>query len=380
MPDKLKQRRERLAQAAQGESSAAMGPAGSKLSRKKVSREAKTVFTTQLATLQDAGLPVLRSIRVLEGQMEPGPLKSIVGAISEDVEGGASLSDAMAKYPATFDDLYVNMIKAGEASGSLTTICNRLAEFMEKTERLIRRIKGAMMYPLIVMIVAMLIVTFIMLYIIPKFEEAFTQLSVELPGVTKALMTVSRWAVESWYIVLMIPIAIVAICMFVGRTPKGKRFFDQVKLELPLVGPIIKKSQVSRFARTLGTLSSSGVPLMQALDICGDASGNAVVKEGIEAVQAAVKEGEPMARPMGELALFDDIVVNMVDVGEETGELDRMLMKIAENHDLEVDQRIGTLVAFLEPALIVIMAGIVGFIVIALFLPLLKLQEAISSR
>ncbi len=377
MSDKLKARRERLAEKSSGEArSADVRP---RRASGGVSRKAKVLFTTQFATLQDAGLPVLRSLKVLENQFKSGPMKRVVGEIGADVEAGSSLSEAVAKHPAVFDDLYVNMVRAGEASGALTIIFNRLATFMEKAEALRRRIKGAMIYPLMVMIIAITIVTFIMLFVVPKFEDAFAQLRGELPGMTRTLIDTSRWLVDHWYLIVAVPLAFWGTLVVLSRNPAGRRWLDRLKLRLPLVGSVIHRSQVARFARTLGTLSASGVPLMQALEITGDAAGNVVVKEAVETVRAAVKEGEPIARPMAETGFFDDIVVNMVDVGEETGELDRMLMKIADNNDAEVDAQVANMTAVLEPALIVTMAVIVGFIVVSLYLPLLKLQELIGK-
>ncbi|MSR74969.1 MAG: type II secretion system F family protein [Planctomycetes bacterium] len=377
MSDKLKARRERLAEKASGPGAAE--PSAQRRSLGHVARKAKVLFTLQFATLQDAGLPVLRSLKVLENQMESGAMKRVVGEISSDVEAGSSLSEAMAKHPSVFDDLYVNMIRAGEASGALTIICNRLAGFMEKAEALRRRIRGAMVYPMMVMLIAIAIVTFIMLFVVPKFEDAFAQLRGELPGMTRFLIDTSRWLVDHWYLLLALPLAVWSTLVMLGRSPSGRHFLDRVRLKLPLVGGIIQRSQVARFARTLGTLSSSGVPLLQALEITGEASGNVVMREAVDAVKVAVKEGEPIARPMGECGFFDDIVVNMVDVGEETGELDRMLMKIADNNDTEVDVRVAAMTAVLEPLLIVTMAVIVGFIVVSLYLPLLKLQELIGK-
>lgn len=377
MSDKLKARRERLAEKSAGPGLGASTPRPRASGR--VARKAKVLFTTQFATLQDAGLPVLRSLKVLENQMKPGPMKRVVGDVCADVEAGSSLSESMAKHPGVFDDLYVNMIRAGEASGALTTICNRLAGFMEKAEALRRRVRGAMIYPMMVMMIAIAIVTFIMLFVVPKFEDAFAQLRGELPGMTRFLIDSSRWMVEHWYLLLAIPLAAWGGLVMLTRNPAGRHFLDRTKLRLPLVGGVMQRSQVARFARTLGTLSASGVPLMQALDITGDAAGNVVVRNAVESVKAAVKEGEPIARPMAESGFFDDIVVNMVDVGEETGELDRMLMKIADNNDAEVDARVSAMTAVLEPLLIVTMAVIVGFIVVALYLPLLKLQEMIGK-
>jgi type IV pilus assembly protein PilC len=377
MSDKLKARRERLAEKSSSEQRSAESKPRSGSQR--VSRRAKVLFTTHFSTHQDAGLPVLRSLKVLGNQFESGPMKRVVGEIAADVEAGSSLSEAVSKHPGVFDDLYVNMVRAGEASGALTIIFNRLATFMEKAEALRRRIKGAMIYPLMVMIIAITIVTFIMLFVVPKFEDAFAQLRGELPGMTRTLIDTSRWLVDHWYLIVALPLAIWGTLVVLTRNPAGRRWLDRMRLRLPLVGPVIQRSQVARFARTLGTLSASGVPLMQALEITGDAAGNVVVKEAVDTVRAAVKEGEPIARPMAETGFFDDIVVNMVDVGEETGELDRMLMKIADNNDAEVDARVANMTAVLEPALIVTMAVIVGFIVVSLYLPLLKLQELIGK-
>jgi type IV pilus assembly protein PilC len=236
-----------------------------------------------------------------------------------------------------------------------------------------------MIYPIIVLTIAMLILGFIMVFVIPKFEETFSQLGEKLPGMTQGLIDLSRWMTVNWYVLFLIPILIVAGFWATARTPGGRRFIDKMLLKLPLFGPVIHKSQVAQFARTLGTLGSSGVPLMQSLDICADASGNVVMKEGIHSVRESVREGEPMARPMAETQLFDEIVVNMVDVGEETGELDRMLMKIADNHEAEVEVRVSSMMSVLEPLLIVTMAVMVGYIVVALFLPLLKLQESLGK-
>ena len=381
MPEKLRKRRERLAQASnqKAQAAAAGAPRAKRGRGRKVSRQAKTAFTSQFATLQDAGLPVVRSLKVLEAQMPQGPLKLITNELGEDVENGASLSEAFSKHPGVFDNLYVNMIRAGEASGALTTIFNRLAEFMEKSAAIRRKIKGAMVYPIIVMVIAVLILGFILVFVIPKFEDTFSQLGEELPAMTQNLISVSRWLVDHWYALFLIPLFIVGGIWGIGRTTGGRRFLDKLKLKLPLFGPIVHKAQVAQYARTLGTLGSSGVPLIQSLDICTDAASNVIMEEAVADVREAVQEGEPMARPMAETGMFDEIVVNMVDVGEETGELDRMLMKIADNNEAEVDTRVSTLVSTLEPLLIVTMAGLVGYIVIALFLPLLKLQESLSK-
>jgi type IV pilus assembly protein PilC len=383
MPEKLRQRRERLAQvAAKPESQA--GPDAAKAAprrrrRAKVSKEAKTQFTVQLATLQDAGMPILRSLRILEGQVAAGPLKDVVGAMAEDVETGTSLSEAMAKFPGVFDDLYVNMVRAGEAGGALTAIFNRLAEYLEKADALIRKIRSAMIYPAIVILFATAVMIYIMVSVVPKFEAAFQALGGKLPAITVALIGISRFLAEKFWVFGLGLIALIALFLWFRRTKRGRRILDRVKLKLWIFGPIIADTQVARFSRTLGTLSSSGVERLRSLEIAADAAGNVIYSDGIRKVQDAVREGEPMARPMGETRLFDDIVVNMVDVGEETGELDKMLLKVARNKEAIVDVKVAGLMSILEPALLIVMGLVVGFIVIALFMPLLSLQQLISG-
>jgi type IV pilus assembly protein PilC len=383
MPEKLRQRREKLAQvAARPEGAAGEVAAKAPVRRRRkarVSKEAKTQFTVQLATLQDAGMPILRSLRILEGQVAAGPLKDVVGAMAEDVETGTSLSEAMAKFPGVFDDLYVNMVRAGEAGGALTAIFNRLSEYLEKADALVRKIRSAMIYPIIVVLFATAVMLYIMVSVVPKFEAAFQSLGGKLPGVTQSLISISRFLGDKWWMIGLAAFLVIFGIAFIGRTKKGRRTIDLVKLKLWLFGPIIGDTQVARFSRTLGTLSASGVERLRSLDIAADAAGNVIYAEGIRRVQDAVREGEPMARPMGETKLFDDIVVNMVDVGEETGELDKMLMKIAKNKETIVDTKVAGLMSVLEPALLIAMGLVVGFIVIALFMPLLSLQQLISG-
>ncbi len=381
MPEKIRQRRERLAQVAAQTTpeGGAQASAPSKRRNRKVSKQARTLFTTQLATLQDAGMPILRSLRILDGQMADGPMKEVVKQLAEDVETGTSLSDAMNKFPVVFDDLYVNMVRAGEAGGALTTIFNRLAEFLEKGDALIRKIKSALVYPTIIVVFAVAVLVYIMLAVVPKFEDAFKSLGGTLPAPTMALINTSKFLADWWWAFLLGIIVLVVLFMFIGRTPGGRRVYDRIKLRLWLFGPIIKGTQIARFTRTLGTLSASGVERLRSLDIVADASGNKIFEEAIRKIQEAVREGESMARPLGETKLFDDIVVNMVDVGEETGELDKMLLKISDNAETAVDVRISGLMAVMEPALLIVMGGVVGFIVVALFLPLLSLQQMLGG-
>jgi type IV pilus assembly protein PilC len=382
MPEKLRQRREKLAQAAArsepGADAQAAKAAPKRRRRAKVSKEAKTQFTVQLATLQDAGMPILRSLRILEGQVAEGPMKDVVGSMAEDVETGTSLSEAMAKFPGVFDDLYVNMVRAGEAGGALTAIFNRLAEYLEKADALVRKIRSAMIYPIIVVVFATAVMIYIMISVVPKFEQAFQALGGKLPGVTLALIGVSRFLAEKFWMIGVAIAVLVGLFLWVRKTARGRRALDRLKLRMWIFGPIIGDTQIARFSRTLGTLSSSGVERLRSLDIAADAAGNVIYAEGIRKVQDAVREGEPMARPMGETGLFDDIVVNMVDVGEETGELDKMLLKIARNKEGVVDAKVAGLMSILEPALLIVMGVVVGFIVIALFMPLLSLQQLIA--
>lgn len=377
MAQNLRKRRERLAQAAQKKDSAPAA-ADSRRMRGKVSRKAKTQFTVQFATLLDSGLPIMRALRILEAQMSSGPMQQVVAALAEDVESGASLSEAVSKHPQVFDELYANMVRAGEAGGTLSEIFMRQAEYLEKRDALIRRIRGAAIYPVFVSVFAVGILVFIIAFVVPKFKSAFSQLGGSLPPMTQLLIDASDWLISHLYVIPLVPLLIWGGLVLIGRTPGGRRFLDRSKLRLWIFGPIALKGQIARFARTLGTLSQSGVPLLQALDIARDASGNSVVAEAIENVRDSVREGESLAQPLAESGIFDEIVVNMVDVGEETGELDRMLMRIAESHEAEVNTRISAAMSVMEPVLIVVMGAIVGFIVVALFLPLLKMQEMLT--
>lgn len=347
----------------------------------KASVKALTQFTTQLSTLQDAGLPIVRSLKILEGQMERGPFKSTLVEVTEDVESGSPLSDAMAKHPLSFDGLYTNMVKAGEAGGVLDVILSRLAGFMEKADRLRKRVRGAMIYPAVVLFVTVSILLLIMIFVVPKFEEVFKQIPGlgELPPITQALQGISKFLVDRWYAVFGgIFLLVVAFGVF-KRSRGGRRVLDRVRLRLPIIGRLTRKIVVARFSRTLGTLIASGVPILEALTICKNTAGNVVLEEALEKVHTSVREGESIAEPLGECGIFDDIVVNMIDVGEETGELDKMLIKVADNYDDEVDVEVDSLVKVIEPLLILFMGGAVFVIVLGLFLPLMKLIQGVGQ-
>ncbi len=344
-----------------------------------VSSKHLCTFTRQFSTLQDAGLPVLRSLRILEGQMKPGPLKNALIDVVDDVESGSTLSEAFAKHPKCFDRLYVNMVKAGEAGGALEVILKRLADFKEKSQSLKRRITGAMVYPVVVILVAVAILTFIMIYIIPKFEKIFKDFQMELPDMTKALMATSRWFVEYWYILPLFPLSFWLLIKLIRLSKTGNYAVDRVYLWIPVVGPLIEKTVVARTMRTLGTLVASGVPILEALSIVRETSTNAVFERMYQRVYESIREGDTIAQPLKESRLVDDMVVNMIDVGEETGDLDTMLYKIADVYDEEVNVMVESLISLLEPLMIVFLGLVIGSIVIALFLPLIKLLEGLSK-
>ncbi|MCY2953397.1 MAG: type II secretion system F family protein [Planctomycetota bacterium] len=346
-----------------------------------VSTKHLTGFTRQLSTLQDAGLPILRSLQILEQQQKPGLLKSIVGAVAEDVEGGGSLSESMAKYPKAFDKLYTNMVNAGEAGGVLDLILARLADFMEKAQRLKKKVIGAMIYPTVVICIAISIVTMIMIFVVPKFEQIFKDFKVQLPDVTKVLLVLSRWFANDygWVYLIAFPFVAVILLKLAKMSDGGKYAVDVVLLKIPILGSIVGKGTIARFTRTLGTLISAGVPILDAISITKDTCGNEVFSRALIKVHDAIREGETFADPLRATKVCDSIVVNMVDVGEETGDLDKMLLKVADNYDNDVDVLVGSLVSVLEPVMVVILGVIVGFIVIALFMPMITLIGSVSG-
>jgi type IV pilus assembly protein PilC len=345
----------------------------------KISTKQLCTFTRQLSTLQDAGLPILRSLKILEGQCKPGVLKNALGDVVEDIESGQTLSEAFAKHPKAFDRLYCNMIKAGEAGGALEAILQRLADFKEKSQSLKRRIKSAMVYPIVVIFVACVIVGFILYFIIPKFEAIFKDFGVPLPGMTIFLIKASHFVVDYFYVVFLFPFVVWIIIKLLYRNRTGAYICDRILLMIPVMGAIVEKSTVARTTRTLGTLVQSGVPILESLNIVRDTAGNAVFERAFTRIYESIREGETIAQPLREARIVDDIVVNMIDVGEETGELDTMLNKIADNYDEEVEALVESLVSLLEPIMIVVLGGIIGFIVIALFLPLITLITKLSG-
>jgi type IV pilus assembly protein PilC len=380
----------------EGPAAAAQGPASAAKTAKKkkgisfggkVKPKIMTAFTRQLSTLQDAGLPLLRSLQILESQQKPGTLKNVLLGVCEEVEGGASLSEGMSKFPKAFNTLYVKMVNAGEIGGVLDIILQRLAEFMEKSERLKRKIKGAMVYPIVVILIATLILTGIMVFIIPKFEEIFTDFGVPLPMLTRGLIDTSRWVagaqpgqqIPGFIFVLAAPFVIMFLWKMIRKAGPGKAATDTMILYSPVFGKLVRKTCIARFTRTLGTLISAGVPILEAITITKETSGNYVFEKALGNVHDSIREGESFSGPLRESKTCDAIVVNMIDVGEETGEMDAMLIKIADNYDEEVDVAVASLVSLLEPLMIVVLGGIVGTIVVAMFLPLVAMIESLQG-
>jgi type IV pilus assembly protein PilC len=336
-------------------------------------------FTRQFSTLQDAGLPVLRSLRILEKQMKPGVLKNSLIDVVDDVESGSTLSEAFGKHPKCFDRLYVNMVKAGEAGGALEIILQRLADFKEKAQSLKRRVTGAMVYPTVVILVAFAILTFIMIFIIPKFQSIFKEFNLKLPWMTESLMAVSKWFVVYWYLIPVFPLAFWLLLKLIRLHRTGAFIIDWLKLRIPIMGGLIEKTTVARTTRTLGTLVASGVPILEALTIVRETCTNIVFERAYQRVYESIREGDTIAAPLKQARIVDDMVVNMIEVGEETGDLDTMLYKIADVYDEEVDVLVESLISILEPIMIVCLGLIIGFIVIALFLPLISLLEGLSK-
>jgi type IV pilus assembly protein PilC len=355
-------------------------PRGGRRRGGRVKRDLITDFTIQLATLSEAGIPIVKALTILEGQMRPGPFKAVLEEMTEDVSGGTPLSEAMGKHPRCFDALYSSMVRAGEAGGVLDRILNRLAVFREKAAEIRGKFVGAMIYPVMVVLVAVGVVSAVVVFVIPKFKEIFDSFDIELPQATKILLNGSDFAVTYWYLVFGAPVALVLLhLMMMNRSRAYRRRMHALMLKIPVMGELIRRSIVANFSRTFGTLIQSGVPHLDALAIVRDATGNEVLIDGVELIRRTVREGEGIARPMGETGIFDDLVTNMVDVGEETGELDTMLLKVADAYEKAADRKIDALFKLLEPIIIVLMAGFVGFIVIALFLPLMEIMNSIGG-
>lgn len=347
----------------------------------RVSNKQLTQFTRQMSVLQDAGLPILRSLRILESQTKPGVLRNALQDIIEDVEAGSTLSEAMEKHPKAFDSLYVHTVRAGEAGGVLDQILRKLAEFMEKAQALKRRIISAIIYPSVVILVSVIVVAAIMLGIVPKFVDIFSQLDIEggLPAPTQILIAMSNFLRGYWWLLPGVPLTIYIVIRLMKISPGGRFVLDWLKMNTPIMGGIVNRTAVARFSRTLGTLVSSGVPILEAISITRATVSNEVVSRALGTVHDSIREGESIAGPLRQSGVVDPIVVNMVDIGEETGELDSMLVKVADTYEEEVDARVGNLVSALEPFMIVFLGLTIGGIVISLFMPLVKMIQSMGG-
>ena len=349
-----------------------------------VSTKELSTFTRQLATLVDAGLPLLRGMQVLAKQQKNPYLKIIVKGVTESIEGGSTFSEALYKFPKIFDKLYINMVKAGELGGVLEVTLNRLSEFMEKAQQIKGKVKAAMFYPVAVIIVATVIVGVLMVYVIPKFEQVFVDMLGEgekLPDFTRLVLGISRAIKDNILITIGSVVGFyIAFKLIINKTVWGRYAWDKFLLVVPALGPVISKVCISRFCRTLGTLVASGVPILQALNIVKETAGNMVVSRAIDAVYSAVKEGETITKPLEGSGIFPPMVISMVDVGEQTGALPEMLIRIANVYDEEVDNAVSAMTALLEPIMIVFLGVIVGSIVIAMFLPLIVMMDKLGKN
>lgn len=347
--------------------------------KSKISARELVLFSRQLSTLVSAGVPLVQGLSILEEQVETKQFKKIVHAIREDIEAGQSITDALRKHPSAFEELYVSMIKAGEVGGILDVILERLSAYLEAAENLKGKVKGAMMYPLVVSIIAGSVTLFLIMGVIPTFKNIFASFGAELPFITRILINLSDFLRQFWYIVIGTPFAIFFGFRQYYKTEMGHRNMDSFMLRVPVFGILLKKVSVAKFTRTLGTLIKSGVPILQALETVAKTSGNRVIEIAIMTTRESVKEGERIATQLKKANIFPPMVVQMVAIGEETGNLDSMLSKIADFYDQEVDIAVKALTSMIEPVIIVVMGAVIGFIVIAMFLPMFELGHLASK-
>jgi type IV pilus assembly protein PilC len=353
-----------------------------KFLRGRVKQKDLTTLTRQLATLVDAGLPLLRGLHVLQRQTPNAALKDALTGMCEAVESGSTFSESLQNYPKIFNNLYINMVRAGEAGGVLEVVLNRLAEFAEKAERIKNKVKGAMVYPVVVFVAAIGITSFLLVVVIPKFKDIFNDLleGKPLPAITQFVMNASNLMMQNGLMVVGAVFGFVVLFKVFAKTKTGSYFLDALKINAPMFGSLVRRTAVARMTRTLGTLLSSGVPVLQALVIVRDTTGNAVISRAIQSVHDSVKEGESMTAPLSASKVFPPMVVSMVEVGEETGALPDMLTRIADTYDDEVDNAVAGLTSVIEPLMIIILALIVGTIVIAMFMPMIQIIGTLGSQ
>lgn len=349
--------------------------------RGRIKTKVLTQFTRQLATLVNAGLPLMRGIEVLKRQQKDPQMVEALNGIGETISSGGTFSEALTAYPKVFDNLYVNMVKAGEAGGVLEVVLARLAEFAEKSDKIKNKVKGAMIYPIVVLVAAIGITAFLLVAVIPKFKQVFNDMlgGAALPGITQAVIDLSEWVQHNGLTIAIAVAALVILKKVVGKTSAGAYFYDVCSLRMPVTGTLVQRTVVSRVTRTMGTLLASGVPILQTLVIVRDTTGNRVISKAIQNIHDAVKQGEGMTQPLSQCWVFPPMVTSMVEVGEETGALADMLTRIANTYDDEVDNAVAGMTAAIEPALIIVLAVVVGTIVIAMFLPMIKIISSVSG-
>ena len=349
--------------------------------KKTINTKTLMIFTRQLATLIEAGLPLLRGLTVL-GKQERNPvLKEVINTLADSVQGGSTFSESLAQHPKIFNKLYINMVKAGELGGVLELVLTRLAEFQEKAQKIANKVKSAMAYPVIVLMIAILIMWFLLVFIVPKFEQIFADMlnGKPLPWITQVVINASKTVQSNFLAIIGGIVALIVVFTMVKKSPAGRAALDRIKLRIPVLGDMTRKTGISRFSRTLGTLVTSGVPILQALNITKETAGNVVLSDAIGKVHDAVKEGESIVAPLEASGVFPAMVISMIDVGEETGQLPDMLLKVADVYDDEVDNAVVALTSMLEPLMIVFLAVIVGSIVIALFMPLIEIIQNMQN-
>jgi type IV pilus assembly protein PilC len=389
----------RASGAKKGGAKAAARPAKRRSGVGRVKVKSITQFARQLSTLQDAGLPILRSLRILEEQQRSGSFRRVIGYVADDIEGGSTLSEAMARHPRAFDRLLVSMVAAGETGGVLDLILSRVADFMEKAQKLKSRVKSAMIYPAVVLTAAFLILLGLMTFVVPSFKTAISEMTEgkELPKITQVVLGISGWIakgpilpgfdlrihgipVGGWVILISVPFLVIFILRFVRRFRGGRFVLDSIKLKLPVVGQLSSRVSVTRWTRTLGTLISAGVPILDALNVTRETAGNEVFAKMLGNVHNSIRQGDTFAGPLRQSKTVDLIVSNMVAVGEETGDLDKMLLKVADNYDEQVDVLVASLMSMLEPIMIVVLGSIVMTIVLAIFLPMIGIITSLSAQ
>jgi type IV pilus assembly protein PilC len=346
----------------------------------KVKLQSLVVFSRQFATMIDAGVRVVKCLDILENQTKDPVLKPTLNTVKRDVTSGLSLTEAMGKHPKVFNKLYVNMIKAAEAGGILDHVLDRLAMFLEKEQELRAKIKAAMMYPIVILVFSLVITTALMIFVLPKFLDIFTQLGAPLPATTKALFAISHFMTTNWWLIPLLPVVAVMSLRWYGNRPQGRMKIDGLKLKIPVVGELIQKMSVARFSRTFATLISAGVPMLRSLEIVAETAGNAVMSAAIETARSSVREGKKISDPLKESGLFPELVTQMIDVGEETGRISDMLVKVADFYDSEVEHAVKGLTSMIEPLMIVFMGVMVGFIAISVISPIFSLQATLAKH